>query len=152
MAKKKRLSVAECKRQFPEAWQDANEKQDKRITGKIELAMVHMINEGESWLDAKLKALNIALPPDHFEQIPSSAQFPKLMYHESGTVKSVEDEDELAELLKQKGWAAKPSQKHLDKFQRGTTPRDENIKRLQRELDAELKKKEEERQQETAAA
>lgn len=151
MAKKRRLTVAECKQQFPEAWQDANEKKDKRITGKIELAMVHMINEGETWQDAKLKALNIALPPDHFEQVPSNSAFPKLLYHESGAVKSVEDEEEMSEVLKQKGWLAKPSQKHLDKLQRGATPRDENIKRLERELASELKKKAEEQQQEAAA-
>lgn len=141
MAKKKRLTLAECKREYPEAWLDANEKKDKRITGKIELTMVHMINEGEHWADAKLKALNIALPPDHFEQVPSTSEWPKLVYHESGAMKSVEDEEEYNALMKQKGWSAKPAQKHLDKLQRGSQPRDENIKRLQRELEAELKKK-----------
>lgn len=150
MAKKKRLTLEECKREFPEAWQDANGRKDERIKGKIEIAMVHMINEGESWNDAKLKALNIALPPDHFEQVQGSSPFPKLVYHESGTMKSVEDQEELDGLMKQKGWSLKPSSKHLDKLQRGTTPRDENIKRLQRELDSELKKKQEE-QQEVAA-
>jgi len=54
--------------------------------------------------------------------------------------------------MKQKGWLLKPPQKHLDRMQRGAQPRDENIKRLQRELDAELKKKEEERAAETQAA
>lgn len=158
MAKKKRMTVEECKRAYPEAWQDVNERQDKRIKGKIELAMVHMINEGEPWPDAKLKALNIALPPDHFEQLPAGGAFPKLVYHEDGkTTKLVEDEDELSELLKQNDkakrevWALKPQQKHLDRLQRGAQPRDENIKRLQRELDAELKKKEEEKAAEVAA-
>jgi hypothetical protein len=152
MAKKKRLTVEQCRQQYPEAWQDANGRKDTRISGKIEIAMVHMINEGETWTDAKLKALCIALPPDHFEQVPVGGSFPKLLYHESGQMKTVEDEDEEAALLKQKGWYGKPQQKHLDKLQRGTTSRDESIKRLQRELDAELKKKEEERASETAAA
>src|SRR6267154_1404934 len=142
MAKKRRLTVKECKQQFPEAFQDATGKADKRIDENMERIMVHMINEGESWADAKLKALCIAKHPDHFAQIPSAGAWPKLLYHESGAMKSVEDEEELAELMKQKGWAAKPAQKHIDKLQRGATPRDENIKRLQRELDAELKQKE----------
>jgi hypothetical protein len=152
MLKKKRLTLEQCKQQYPEAWQDANGRKDTRIHGKIEHAMVHMINEGESWSDAKLKALCIALPPDHFEQVAPGGAFPKLLYHESGTMKSVEDEEEEAQLLKQKGWFSKPQQKHLDKLQRGTTPRDESIKRLQRELDAELKKREEEKAAEAVAA
>lgn len=151
MGKKRRLTIAECRQQFPEAFQDATGKKDDRIKGKIEFAMVHMINEGESPLDAKLKALCIALPPDHFEAIAPLGEWPKLLYHESGKVKTIEDEDEYAETMKQKGWTAKPSQKHLDKLQRGSAPRDENIKRLQRELDAELKKKQEE-QTETVTA
>jgi hypothetical protein len=152
MPKKKRLTLEQCKQQYPEAWQDANGRKDTRIKGKIELAMVHMINEGEIWTDAKLKALCIALPPDHFEQVPAAGPFPQLLYHESGQMKSVEDEEERDALLKQKGWAVKPAQKHLDKLQRGTQLADENIKRLQRELDAELKKKEEQRAAEAAAA
>ena len=152
MAKKKRLTLEECKRQYPEAWQDANGRKDVRIKGKIEFAMVHMINEGETWTDAKLKALCIALPPDHFEQVPPLGAFPKLLYHESGVLKSVEDEEEERETLKQKGWFSKPQQKHLDKLQRSAQPRDENIKRLEKELAAELKKKEEEKQQAEAAA
>ena len=84
MAKKRRLTTEECKKQFPEAWQDANGRKDIRIKGKIELAMVHMINEGELWPDAKLKALCIALPPDHFEQVPAAGPFPRLLYHEDG--------------------------------------------------------------------
>jgi hypothetical protein len=151
MAKKKRLTVKECKQQFPEAFQDANGKADKRIDENMERVMTHMINEGESPFDAKLKALCIAKPPDHFAQVPPAGPFPQLLYHESGAVKSVEDEEERSEMLKQKGWATKPSAKHLDKLQRGVTPRDENIKRLQRELDAELKKKAEE-QAETVVA
>lgn len=151
MAKKKHLTVKEIKQQFPEAFQDANGNPDKRIDENMERVIAHMINEGESPFDAKLKALCIAKAPDHFAQVPSSGAWPKLMYHESGTVKSVEDEDELADLTKQKGWSAKPSQKHLDKLQRGVTPRDENIKRLQRELDSELKKKDEEQSAAAAA-
>ena len=152
MAKKKRLTIKECKQQFSEAFQDATGKADKRIDENMERIMTHMINEGESPLDAKLKALCIAKPPDHFAQVPPAGAWPKLLYHESGAVKSVEDEEEYAEVMRQKGWLSKPTAKHLDKLQRGSTPRDENIKRLQKELDAELKKKEEERQQETAAA
>jgi len=151
MSKKHRLTVRECRQQFPEAFQDANGNADKRIDENMERVMTHMINEGESPFDAKLKALCIAKPPDHYLQIPPAGAWPKLLYHESGALKSVEDEEEYAELSKQKGWFAKPTQKHLDKLQRGVTPRDENIKRLQRELDAELKKKEEE-QAATAAA
>ena len=150
MAKKKRLTVRECKQQFPEAFQDANGKSDKRIDENMERIMTHMINEGESPFDAKLKALCIAKPPDHFAQVPGGGAWPKLLYHESGAMKSVEDEDEMAMLLKQKGWAEKPATKHLDKLQRGSTPRDENIKRLQRELDAEIASKTKE--QETVAA
>lgn len=152
MSKKTRLTLEQCKQRFPEAWQDANGRKDMRIKGKTELAMVHMINEGESWPDAKLKALCIALPPDHFEQVPSAGQWPKLLYHESGQMKTVGDEEEYASTMKQKGWFEKPAQKHLDKLQRGAQPRDENIKRLQRELDAELKKKEDEKASETVAA
>ncbi len=152
MAKKKRLTIKECKQQFPEAFQDANGKADKRIDENMERIITHMINEGESPLDAKLKALCIAKPPDHFSQVPSAGAWPKLLYHESGAVKSVEDEEEYADVMKQKGWFAKPSAKHLDKLQRGSTPRDENIKRLERELAAELKQKEAERSAETAAA
>ena len=144
MAKKKRLTIKECKAQFPEAFQDANGNPDKRITENMERIMVHMINEGESAFDAKLKALCIAKAPDHFEQVAPLGAWPKLLYHESGAIKTVEDEEEYAELMKQKGWSTKPAQKHLDKLQRGSTPRDENIKRLQRELDAEVKKKQEE--------
>lgn len=153
MAKKRRMTVAQCKQQFPEAWQDANGRKDERIEGTVEDAMVHMINEGETWADAKLKALNIALPPDHFKVRSPLGAWPKLMYHEDGRMKSVEDEEEHDALVKQKGWSAKPAQKHLDKLQRGSVLADENIKRLQRELAAELKKKEaEEKQAETAAA
>ncbi len=151
MAKKKRLTVKECKQQYPEAFQDANGKPDKRIDENMERTMTHMINEGESPFDAKLKALCIAKPPDHFAQVPPAGPWPQLLYHESGAMKSVEDEEERTEVLKQKGWSVKPAQKHLDKLQRGVTPRDENIKRLQRELDAEVKKEEEELK-ETAAA
>ena len=152
MSKKKRLTVAECKQQFPEAFQDANGKKDTRIDETMERTMTHMINEGESPFDAKLKALCIALPPDHFKQVGGGGAWPKLLYHDSGAMKSVEDEDEFAATMKQKGWSEKPAMKHLDKLQRGNQPRDENIKRLQRELDAELKQKEAERQTETAAA
>jgi hypothetical protein len=152
MEKKKRLTVKECKLQFPEAFQDATGKPDKRIDENMERIMTHMINEGESPFDAKLKALCIAKPPDHFLQVQGGGAFPKLLYHESGQMKTVEDEEEQSELLKQKGWSAKPTQKHLDKLQRGSTPRDENIKRLQRELGAELKKKEEEKASETVVA
>ena len=151
--KKKRLTIEECKRQYSEAFEDATGRPDKRLKGpggeRIIRAMVHMINEGETPWDAKIKAMCVALPPDHFEAVPPLGAFPKLMYHESGSMKSVEDEAEYDELVKQKGWAAKPSQKHLDKLQAGTTPRDENIRRLKRELDAELKAKEAEQ---TAAA
>lgn len=157
MAKKKRLTVEECKKQFPEAFEDANGKKDKRITDNIARTMTHMINEGESWADAKLKAMNIALPPDHFERVDALGAWPKLVYHEDGkTLKTVQDEEELDELMNQNSkakrelWVLKPPQKHLDRLQRGVTPRDENIKRLQRELDAEVKKKQEE--QESAAA
>jgi hypothetical protein len=152
MAKKKLLNLRECEQQFPEAFQDANGNPDKRLKENHKRAMVHMINQGESPFDAKLKALSIALPPDHWEQVPPAGAWPKLVYYEDGkTVKTVEDEDEYAELMKQKGWSLKPPQKHLDRLQRGTQPRDENIKRLQRELDAELKKKEEEKAAEVAA-
>lgn len=151
MAKKRRLTVKECKLQFPEAFQDANGRPDKRIDENMERTMTHMINEGESPLDAKLKALCIAKSPDHFAQVAPAGPWPKLLYHESGAMKSVEDEEEYAEVMKQKGWTAKPAQKHIDKLQRGATPRDENIKRLQRELDSELKSKEQE-QKETVAA
>jgi hypothetical protein len=153
MSKKIRLTLEQCKQRYPEAWQDANGRKDVRVKGKIELAMVHMINEGESWADAKLKALCIALPPDHFEQVPAAGAWPKLLYHEGGGMKTVENEEEYAAVMKQqKGWSEKPAAKHLDKLQRGATPRDENIKRLQRELDTELKKKEEEKPSETVAA
>lgn len=142
MAKKRRLTIKECKLQFPEAFQDANGRPDKRIDENMERIMTHMINEGESPFDAKLKALCIAKPPDHFQIIPPAGAWPKLLYHDSGKIKTVEDEDEMAELTgKEKGWSGKPSQKHLDKFQVGNVARDENIKRLQRELDAEVKKK-----------
>ena len=151
MAKKKRLTIKECKLQYPEAFQDANGHPDKRIDENMERIMTHMINEGESPYDAKLKALCIAKPPDHYLIIPAAGQWPKLLYHEGGSMKAVEDEEEMAELTKQKGWSSKPSQKHVDKAQRGTTPRDENIKRLQRELDAEVKKKQEEQEAATAA-
>lgn len=151
MAKKKRLTIKECKQQFPEAFADANGRPDKRIDENMERIMTHMINEGESPFDAKLKALCIAKPPDHYSIIPSAGAFPKLLYNESGAMKSVEDEEEMAEVMKQKGWSTKPAQKHLDKLQRGTIPRDENIKRLQRELDAEVKKKAEEQEQTVAA-
>jgi hypothetical protein len=153
MAKKRRLTIKECKQQFPEAFQDANGNPDKRIDENMERTMTHMINEGESPFDAKLKALCIAKPPDHFQQVAPAGAWPKLVYHEDGkAMKTVEDEEGLAELMKQKGWLLKPPQKHLDRMQRGAQPRDENIKRLQRELDAELKKKEEERAAETQAA
>jgi len=152
MAKKKRLTVKECKLQFPEAFQDANGHPDKRIDENMERIMTHMINEGEDPRDAKLKALCIAKPPDHFAQVQPAGAWPKLLYHETGTMKSVEDEEEYKTLIKQKGWFTKPQAKHLDKLQRGSQPRDENIKRLERELAAELKKKEEEKSQETVAA
>lgn len=153
MAKKKRLTVQECIQQFPAAFEVEGGKPGKRITENVQRTMAHMINEGESPEDAKLKALNIAKPPDHFEVIPPLGAWPKLVYHEDGkTTKLVADEEELADVLKQKGWSLKVPQKHLDRLQRGAQPRDENIKRLQRELDAELKKKEEEKQAETAAA
>lgn len=158
MAKKKRLTVEECKKQFPEAFQDANGRQDKRITDNIARTMTHMINEGESPFDAKLKAMNIALPPDHFERVDALGAWPKLVYHEDGkTMKTVQDEEGLDELLNQNGkakrelWVLKPPQKHLDRLQRGVTPRDENIKRLQRELDAEVKKRQEEQEAVAAA-
>jgi hypothetical protein len=151
MAKKKRLSIKECKQQFPEAFQDANGKADKRIDENMERIMCHMINEGEAPFDAKLKALCIAKSPDHFQQVPPAGAWPKLVYHESGSMKSVEDEEEYGELMKQKGWTAKPTQKHIDKLQRGAVPRDENIKRLERELAAELKQKQEEQAQTVAA-
>ena len=152
MSKKKRLTVKECKQQFPEAFQDANGKADKRIDENMERIMTHMINEGESPFDAKLKTLCIALPPDHFKQVNGGSAWPRLIYHESGSVKTIEDEEEFAEVMKQKGWTTKPLQKHLDKLQRGSQPRDENIKRLERELSAELKQRESEKQTETAVA
>jgi hypothetical protein len=148
--KKKRLTVKECKREFPEAFEDAQGNSDKRIDENTERIITHMINEGEGPADAKLKAMNIALPPDHFKQVPPLGAWPKLLYHEGGGVKSVEDDEEYAEVMKTKGWSVKPLQKHLDKLQRGAQPRDENIKRLQRELDAEVKKAAEEK--ETVAA
>lgn len=150
MSKKKRLTIKECKQQFPEAFQDANGKADKRIDENMERIMTHMINEGESPLDAKLKTLCIAKSPDHFAQVPAAGAWPKLLYHENGSLKTVEDEEEYAEVMKQKGWAPKPGAKHLDKLQRGIVPRDENIKRLERELAAEVKSKAAE--QEAAAA
>jgi hypothetical protein len=150
--KKRRMTVKECKLQFPEAFQDANGRPDKRIDENMERIMTHMINEGEQPLDAKLKALCIAKSPDHFQQVAHAGAWPKLLYHASGAMKSVEDEEEYADTMRQKGWSAEPLPKHIEKLQRGVTPRDENIKRLQRELDAEVKQKEAERQAETAAA
>lgn len=150
MAKKKELSVKECKLAYPEAFQDANGKPDKRIDENMERTMTHMINQGESPYDAKLKALCIAKSPDHFNQVNPAGQWPKLLYHDSGKTKQVEDEDEMKEVTKEKGWSQKPSQKHLDKFQAGTTARDENIKRLQKELDAEVKKNAEMKSNEVA--
>ena len=152
MAKKKMLTIKECKLQFPDAFCDANGRPDKRIDENMERIMTHMINQGESPYDAKLKAMCIAKAPDHYLQIANAGQWPKCVYHESGAIKAVEDEEELAELMKQKGWSAKPSQKHVDKAQRGSVSRDENIKRLQRELDAELKKKQGELEQSTTQA
>src|SRR5271166_6486491 len=104
MAKKKRLSIKECKQQFPEAFADANGNHDKRIDENMERIITHMINEGESPFDAKLKALNIAKSPDHFIQVPPAGPWPKLLYHEGGKMKSVEDQDEYDEVTKEKGW------------------------------------------------
>lgn len=151
MSKKKRLSVKEIKQQFPEVFQDANGHVDKRIDEEMERLIAHMINEGESPYDAKLKTLCIAMRPDHFKQVSPAGAWPKLLYHEDGKqTKLVEDDEELADAIKQKCWSAKLTQKHLDRLQRGTAPRDENIKRLQRELDSELKKKAEEQETVTA--
>jgi hypothetical protein len=150
--KKKRLTVKECKQLFPEVFQDAGGKPDKRIDENMERIMTHMINEGESPADAKLKTFNIAKHPDHFIQVPPAGAWPKLLYHEDGkTMKTVEDQEELDELGKQndqakrKIWTTAPTAKHLDRMQRGSVPRDENIKRLERELAAEIKAKESEK-------
>jgi hypothetical protein len=143
MAQKKRLTVKEAKLAFPEAFQDATGAPDKRIDEQMAEHITHHLNEGETPFDAKLKALCVSKPPDHYRQISPAGQWPKLMYHADGRTKTVEDQEELDALNKEKGWSTKASKIHLDKFQRGSTTADENIRRLQRELNAELKAKQE---------
>ena len=129
----KTLSIAECEREYPEAFKDATGAVDRRLTEKIKRAMVHMINQGE---------LNIAAPPDHFEQLPSAGKFPALLYSREG-VKTlvVKDAEEQAAALKQ-GWVLKPTKAHVDKAQnKPGVARDERIEKLQKELDSELKAK-----------
>lgn len=144
---KKRLTVAEAKAQFPDAFQDAIGMPDRRIDDEMARHITHFLEQGESPFDAKLKALCIAKPPDHYKAVSPAGAWPKLVYSESGQTKLAEDEGDYKRLLKD-GWSEKPSQAYLSKAQRGTTPREESIRRLQRELDAEVKAKE----AETAAA
>lgn len=148
---KKRLTVQEAKAQFPMAFTDAIGNPDRRIDETMERHITHFLNEGESPFDAKLRALCIAAPPDHYKSVPALGAWPKLLYNENGQTKLVNDEDDAAKLLKQKGWSDKPSKPYLDKLQRGSTPRDESIRRLQRELDAEVKAKEAETATATAS-
>lgn len=141
------MTEAEARAQFPQAFTDAIGMPDRRLDETMVRNIVHFLNEGDSAFDAKLKALCVAIPPDHYKQVPSAGAWPKLLYNEEGQTKLAADEDELKRFTKQ-GWTVTPTPKALDKLQRGSVPRDENIKRLQRELDKEIKAKE----AETAAA
>lgn len=144
---KKRMTVAEAKAQFPQAFTDATGQPDRRIDETMERQITHLLEQGESPFDAKLKVLCIGHAPDHSKPVPPLGAWPKLMYHEDGKTKLAEDESDVKRLLKD-GYTDKPTAKFMDKAQRGSVPREENIKRLERELAAEVKAKE----AETAAA
>lgn len=137
----KHMTVQECEQRFPDVFKDEAGFPDKRLTDRIKRFMVHMICEGENPYDAKLKSLCIGNPPEHFEQIPPGGAFPKMLYNANGKFALVKDEQELANLVKQKGWSDKPAKVHLDKLQKSSIHRDENIKRLEKELAAEVKAK-----------
>lgn len=138
---KKMLSVAEAKAQFPAAFTDAIGQPDRRIDEEMELHITHFLNQGESPFDAKLKALCMGHPPEHSKVVSPKGAWPKLLYHEDGKTKLAEDDEDMKKLLKQ-GWSVTPTAKFSDKAQRGTVSRDENIRRLQKELDSEVKAKE----------
>lgn len=138
---KKRLTVAEAKAQFPAAFTDAIGMPDKRIDETMERQITHFLEQGESPYDAKLKTLCIGHAPEHHKPVPPLGAWPKLLYNKEGKTKLAEDEAELKELTKE-GWSVTPTAKYADKAQRGAVSRDENIRRLQKELDAETKAKE----------
>jgi hypothetical protein len=140
----KHMTVKECEQHYPDVFKDEAGFPDKRLTDKLKRYMVHMICEGENPYDAKLKTLCIAHPPDHFEQVPAGGEFPKMLYNANGKFALVQDEEQMENLMKEKGWSAKPGKAHLDKLQKSSIPRDENIKRLEKELAAEVKAKSEE--------
>lgn len=144
MATKKHMTVAECQQRYPDVFKNDAGFADTRLDETMKRYMTHMISEGENPYDAKLKTLCIALPPDHFKQVPSLGAFPKMIYHVGGKTAVVQDEEQMEEVMKEKGWGFKPLKVHLDKFQRSTVPRDENIKRLEKELAAEVKARSEE--------
>lgn len=136
---KKHMTVQQCEQRYPDVFKNDAGFVDTRLDETMKRHMTHMISEGENPYDAKLKTLCIAIPPDHFKQVPSLGAFPKMLYNANGKFALVQDEEEMAELQKEKGWGEKPLKVHLDKLQKPSTPRDENIKRLEKELAAEVK-------------
>jgi hypothetical protein len=111
---------------------------DSRLSEKQKRHMKHMMDTlGLSEAEAKVKVLCMGVPPDHFEVLPPGNSYPRMIYSKEGKFHRVENEDEHAELRKA-GWLDRPLKIHLDKLQRSTVARDEQIARLKKELDREI--------------
>lgn len=117
---------------------------DTRLSEKQKRHMKHFMDTlGISEGEAKIRVLCMGIAPDHFEQVPAGGAYPRMLYHANGKFAKVEDEDQHKE-MKKEGWQDKPLPVHLKKLQLPAAARDEQIKRLKKELDAELQSKAEE--------
>lgn len=117
---------------------------DSRLDDLQKSHMKHMMNTlGIDEREAKIRVLCMGTPPDHFKVIPKGGEYPRMLYHKNGKFAKVEDEDE-HKAMEKEGWVDKPLPIHLKKLQLPAAARDEQIKRLKKELDDELAKKAEE--------
>lgn len=99
-------------KQMIEAVQEEDYRLDERQKGIVR----HMIEyQGLEEREAKIRVLNLGSTPDHMKPVPpSTATYPRMVYHEDGRLKVAADPENYKE-AKKNGWTDKPSQVHVDK-------------------------------------
>jgi hypothetical protein len=118
---------------------------DTRLDDNQKRFMKHFMDSlGLSEQEAKVRVLCMGTPPDHMKRIDQSGgSYPRILYHANGKFAKVADEEQ-HKTMKKEGWGDKPLPVHLKKLQVPQTARDERVKQLQKELEAEIKSKAEE--------
>jgi hypothetical protein len=95
--------------------------------------------EGMDEREAKMRVLNIAKPPDHFQYVPPRTGkfvgYPRMIYLADGKKKVVNNPAEY-DAHREKGWVDRPLQIHVDL---AAQPDKKRMLALERDLKAQLK-------------